>query len=571
MTSLRTLILGGTKVSDRGLRHLRPLKNLETLHLWRTRITGKGLKEIVKLRRLKTLNVWNTDIDDKDLMTLRKMNSLSLLGVGRSGHKPPPVHGSIKPAFFLKQVTSSGVEKLRKALPETRIFFWGEEGASAALSNLDRPKPVPVSGRGSRSETPIPTLGTRPDGVDWDRFLGPAANGSSPETGLAWDWERERPRLVWQRPAGEGYSAPTISRGRLLLFDREEDQLRLNGLNSETGEPIWTFRTPTAFVDQLGYSHGPRATPVVDGNRVYVMGPDGMLICLTLLDGRELWRVDTAKQFGVIQYFFGAGSSPIVEGDLLIAIIGGSPGQAANVNLTRVRGDDSGIVAFDKWTGEVKYRITDALASFASPRVVTVGDRRWGLAFARGELIGFEPAGGAIDFRFPWKARIKSGVSAATPAVVGDEVFITEAYDPGGCLLKIRPGGHEVVWQDEPRKRERRLQSHWSTPVVHEGFLYGLSGRYSSRCRLRCVDWKTGEVQWDAKSRGLASLIHADGHLIVLTEYGVLHAVKADPEQYTPVARLTLREDPADETSTPLLKYPAWPAPVLSHGLLYLR
>ncbi|MCH7729757.1 MAG: PQQ-binding-like beta-propeller repeat protein, partial [Planctomycetes bacterium] len=318
---------------------------------------------------------------------------------------------------------------------------------------------------------------------------------------------------------------------------------------------------------------GPRCSPVVDGDRVYAYGADGMLYCLSVLDGQELWRVDTVKQFGVVQLFFGVGSTPVVEGELLSVVVGGSPAAAEGhrINLDFVEGNGTGIVAFDKFTGAVRYALSDQLASYATAKLATIGDRRWGFAFCRGALVGFDPANGKIDFEFPWKAKFNAAVSAATPVVVDDHVFISESYGPGGCLLKVRPGGCDVVWQDELRKREKAMQTHWNTPVYHDGYLYASSGRHSSHAELRCIEWKTGRIMWSELTQSRSSFLFVDDHFVVLGEYGQLMLVKANPKNFEPVAAVTLREDPRDDDSPQLLKYPAWSAPVLSHGLLYVR
>ncbi|MEM7394310.1 MAG: PQQ-binding-like beta-propeller repeat protein [Verrucomicrobiota bacterium] len=378
--------------------------------------------------------------------------------------------------------------------------------------------------------------------------------------------------MVWQRALGDSHGMPAIDRGRLFVFDRHKDMARLVCLKSETGEHLWTFETPTDYEDRLGYGDGPRCSPVVDGDRVYVLGADGLLVCVSVLDGTEIWRVDYKRRFGVQQYLFGIGSTPVIEGDLLIALVGGSAGQENDsVNLSVLQGNGTGIVAFNKYNGRVHYAVSDALASYASPKFATIGGRRWGFAFARGRLVGFEPVTGTIDFEFPWQAKFNAAVSAANPVVVGDEVFITEAYGPGSCLLEVQPGKAEVIWQDDPELRAKAMKSHWNTPIFHEGYLYGCSGRRSYEARLRCVDWKTGRVVWKTRSKGLSSLLYVDGHFLVMGEYGDLDLVRATSEKYTLVARLTLREDPDDPESAPLLKYPAWSAPVLSRGLLYLR
>ena len=413
-------------------------------------------------------------------------------------------------------------------------------------------------------------------------MLGPTADGRSSERGIRTQWP-PGPPLVWSLALGTGYGAPAISGGRLFQFDRSGDRARLRCLESETGQLLWTFEYPTTFEDFYGYDNGPRSAPVVDGKRVYIFGAEGMLHCLDVERGHVLWKLDTARRFGVVQNFFGVGSSPVVEGDLLIVQIGGSPpeSQAAPPGaLERVRGNGTGIVAFDKRSGQVRYAITDELASYSSPTLATIDGRRWCFALARGGLVAFEPTSGKVDFQFPWRASIVESVNASNPVVVGRRVFISETYGPGSALLEVKPGGYKVVWSDRERRRDKAMQTHWNTAVYHDGYLYASSGRHREDAELRAVELATGRVAWSEGNLERASLVYVDGHFVVLSENGVLRLVRATPKRYELVGERFLVAEPqraagsgAAGTSLPqpLLKYPAWAAPVLSHGLLYVR
>ncbi|MDH3585182.1 MAG: PQQ-like beta-propeller repeat protein, partial [Phycisphaerae bacterium] len=353
---------------------------------------------------------------------------------------------------------------------------------------------------------------------------------------------------------------------RLLHFDRHGRTARLTCMNSETGKELWRFEYATTYEDSYGYNNGPRACPVVDGDRIYIFGAEGLLHCVKLADGALLWKVDTAKKFNVVKNFFGAGSTPVVEGKLLIMQIGGSPPDSPPVASGRVKGAGSGIVAFDKLTGKLVYQVTDELASYSSPALATIGGRRWGFVFARGGLVGFEPTSGKVDFHYPWRAKITESVNASNPVVIGDRVLISETYGPGTSLLRVRPGGYDVLWRDE-RGSRRRLQTHWNTAIHHQGFIYGSSGRHSGGAELRCLKLETGEVMWKQPGLSRSSLLYVDGHFVCLTEYGRLLLLRADPKRYHPVAAAI----PLDADAKPLLAYPAWAAPILSHGLLYVR
>ncbi len=295
----------------------------------------------------------------------------------------------------------------------------------------------------SRTAIAVPDLGTRHHGDDWPVFLGPSGDNKSAETGLLTAWPSGGPRLVWSRPLGESYGLGSVSRGRYFQFDFAAGQARLTCLQSETGKLLWEYSYPSDYVDLYGYLRGPRCSPLVDNERVYIYGAEGQLHCLHVVDGAPIWSCDTAQQFGVVQNFFGVGSTPVIYEDLLVTMVGGSPPadqQLPPGQLDRVSGNGSGIVAFDKFTGEVRYTMTDELASYASPRLVHQGGRPWCFMFLRGGLVAFHPGTGAIDFQFPWRARLLESVNASTPVVAGQRVFISETYGPGGVLLEFRAG-----------------------------------------------------------------------------------------------------------------------------------
>src|SRR5262249_19026814 len=148
---------------------------------------------------------------------------------------------------------------------------------------------------------------------------------------------------------------------------------------------------------------------------------------------------------------------------------------------------------------------------------------------ARGGLLAFDPANGKIDFHFPYRSDDAESVNAANPIVVGDKVFLSECYGPGSSLLKVKPGGYEVVWQ-ETKKFKKSLQCHWMTPIHHNGFSYGSSGRQSAAAELRCIELETGKVRWSERGLSRSSLLMIDGHFICLGEDGVLRLLNVNPK-----------------------------------------
>lgn len=178
-------------------------------------------------------------------------------------------------------------------------------------------------------------------------------------------------------------------------------------------------------------------------------------------------------------------------------------------------------------------------------------------------------------------------VNASTPVIVDNQVFISETYGLGSALLSIEGNQPKVMWDDSRKGREKSMKCHWNTPIYIDGYLYGCSGRNEPDSDMRCIDWKTGKVQWVEPTRIRNSLLYIDGHFISLAEDGVLQLIKVNPEKLEVISTIEeLRDHAASGTSDAagpkptdsprlasrlLLRAPCWSAPIVSHGLLYLR
>lgn len=405
---------------------------------------------------------------------------------------------------------------------------------------------------------------------DWNDFLGSNRNGKSTEKIDITLWEKDGPPILWIKEIGTSYGSPTIADGKVYIFARHGDMARLTCLDSKTGEDLWHYEYPTDYEDMYGYNNGPRCCPVVDDDRVYIYGAEGMLHCVNVNTGKRVWMVDTFNKFNVVQNFFGVASAPAVEGDLLIVQIGGSPpGTPKNIWASggKPKPNGNGIVAFNKYTGDVVYQTADELASYASPIFTTIGNRRWGFAFLRGGLVGFEPQTGKIDFHYPWRSPKIESVNASCPVIADDYVFISESYSVGSSVVQVQPSGYKVVWKDKPRSRTKSMELHWNTAIHHEGYLYGSSGRHAGNADLRCIELKTGEIMWRHQLNERGSLLWVDDYYIYLGEYGRLMLLKLTPEK----PELIVESIPKAKNGRQLITYPAWAAPVISNGQLYLR
>jgi len=379
---------------------------------------------------------------------------------------------------------------------------------------------------------------------DWPQFLGPARNGVYAGGELAEAWPKDGPPIVWQKQVGQGFSGPVVAARKLILFHRLNDRETVECLEAATGKSIWSFDYPTAYRDDFGFDEGPRATPAIAEGRVYTFGAEGVLCCLDLATGKKLWTVNAKTDFHAPKGFFGFACSPLVEGECVLVMVGGP--------------DGAGIVSFNKADGKVLWKATDDEASYSSPVAATVNGRRYAFFLTRGGLAAADPVSGKIGFQFPFRPPIRTSVSAATPLVVEDSVFISTAYGTGALLLRIKEAGPEKVWS-----ADGVLSNHYATSVHHNGYLYGIHGRtdpgFEPPASLRCVELMAGEVKWRQESFGAATITLAGNQLLILTEKGELIRAPASPDGFKPSAR-------AQVVPTQVRAHPA-----LADGFFYAR
>jgi outer membrane protein assembly factor BamB len=415
----------------------------------------------------------------------------------------------------------------------------------------------------------------------------------SDETNLANAWPKSGPPEIWSKEVGVGYSAPSVLGDRLVVHHRIEDDEVIECLDAKTGKSIWSHKTPTDFTDPYGYNGGPRCTPLLAGDRCYTLGAAGTLCCVGFANGNQIWRREIAHDFKVPEGFFGVGCTPVLYGNLLIVLVGGQP-NAAVVAFDRETGKTvwtaggkstwNGVKTSEgdpyEWTGD------EMLVSYASPMLANIAGEDHVLCLLRQGLLSLDPWTGKTRFRYWFRSQAHESVNAARPVVVGDDVLITAAYRTGAALLHVKPDGFDEVWRDRSN-----LECHWSTPLAVDGHAYGFSGRHENEATLRCIELATGNVVWSADGSeavdgrvqpdlnrrgyvfaatgepapwpyyGRASMIQADGKFIVLGERGTLFLTRLSPKGMDEISR----------ASAPGIGYPAWAAPVLSRGRLYLR
>jgi outer membrane protein assembly factor BamB len=396
------------------------------------------------------------------------------------------------------------------------------------------------SGAGPAGHCPAAAPAPPETAGGWPQFLGPTRNGVSSETGLLQTWGDKGPPELWHKEIGEGFSGPVVAGERVILFHRVDKEEVVDCFDAVKGEPKWKYAYPTTYRDALGKGDGPRATPLVAGDKLYTLGAQGMLLCLDLDKGTKVWSRQLLKDYTVKPSYFGVGTTPLVEGDLLLVNVGGGKG--------------AGIVAFNKANGAEVWKATDDDASYSSPVAATIDGVRHVLFFTRKGVVSIDPANGAVRFSKQWRARIDASVNAATPIIVGDQLFVSASYGTGALLARIKKDKLEEVWSND-----ETMSCHYDTPVYHDGYLYGFDGREESGAVLRCVELKTAKMKWEKKGFGTGSMIVADGNLILMSENGELVLLGATPEKYD------------EKSKAAVLTGPVRAYMALANGRLYAR
>lgn len=385
----------------------------------------------------------------------------------------------------------------------------------------------------------LPGLGISSSSAgDWPQILGPDRNGVAQGESLR-PWPESGPQALWQAPVGLGYSGPIVIGKRVIVFHRQDDRELLTARDAATGKPLWNAEFPATYRGGVNSDTGPRCTPLAHAGKVYAMGAAGNLHCVDLASGKPIWSRDCYGDFQGDEGYFGAGSSPIVVDDKLLVNVGGKA---------------AGVVAFDLATGETLWKATDERASYSSPTVATIGGKTLAVFVTRLKCLAIDPASGAVAFEFPFGSRGPT-VNAATPLIVGDDLFLSASYGVGARLVDLQGAAPRQVWE-----KDGVMSSQYSTCVARDGFLYGCDGREDvGVAKLRCIEAASGRVVWTREGFGVAHLILAGDKLLILKVDGQLVLAEASPQGYKELA------------SSSVFSGAARALPALANGLLYAR
>ncbi len=377
---------------------------------------------------------------------------------------------------------------------------------------------------------------------EWPQWRGENREGVWNETGIIEKFEEPEIPIRWRVPIGSGYSGPSVAEGRVYVTDRvtkPEQTERVHCFDWETGESIWSYSYGCIY--KIDYTAGPRATVTVQDGLAYALGAMGHLHCFDAATGGIVWKRDLNAEYNINMPIWGIASAPIVEGDHLIVQIGAKPNAC--------------IVAFDRKTGEEKWKALDDNASYSAPIVITQAGERVLVCWTSTNVVALSPQTGALHWLYTFAA--EGVISAiATPTFYRNELFVAQ-FQRGALLLKLSPDALKVElgWYRTGKDEQNTDAIHpaMSTPVRIDDYIYGVD----SYGELRCLDAGNGDRIWEdlsAVRKARWSTIHfvrhpvsANNRVWMFNEHGELLITELSPEGLNIISRAKLIEPTRDQ------------------------
>jgi outer membrane protein assembly factor BamB len=377
--------------------------------------------------------------------------------------------------------------------------------------------------------------------ADWPQWRGAGRVGHSPDTSILAPWPKSGPKQTWVfKDAGVGYSSFSIVGTRLFTMGARQESEQVICLDATTGKELWA--TSLGPVYENNWGDGPRSTPTVDGDHLYALSATGILACLNIKDGTEVWKVDVVKSLGGELQGWGYTESVLIDGDHVICTPGGQQGTMA---------------ALHKKTGAVVWQSSKLKgpAQYSSPIRIEVNGQPQYAQLLMNKVVGIAPKDGALLWETSFPGRV-----AVIPTLVfhDNSVYATAGYGTGCQMIKLDGAEPEVVYE------EKSITNHHGGVIVVDGKIYG----HSDKGGWTCQDFLTGKIEWQDESLGKGTCTYAAGHLICVDENdGTVVLATAKPDKWQEISRFKL----APQTSIRKKEGRIWSHPVVVNGRLYLR
>jgi outer membrane protein assembly factor BamB len=386
--------------------------------------------------------------------------------------------------------------------------------------------------------------------ADWTQYRGPNVDGTVDES-IATAWPKEGPKILWKVPIGESFGSFAVAGGKAIIFVEKGGDEVVRALDANTGKTAWETPIDKTIFEKQG-GNGPRSTPTIDGNAVFVLGTKLKLACLNATTGQVVWKTDLAKEYGG-QYQldtaginnWGSAASPMLYKDLIF-VNGGGKGSA--------------LLGIDKKTGKAVWKAEDDLLTHSSPVPAVIHGIPQVIFFTKSGLVSVVPETGKVLWRFAVPFKVST---ASSPIVWQDIVYCSAGYNNGAhCCRILKQGdklGAQLLWE---LADSNALANHWTTPVCKDGKLYGIYGfKDYTAAPLQCVDITNGKVLWSQPGFGTSGgTVLVGNYVLAQTGGGPIVLVEATPAKYTEIAR-----------AQPIGGAKFWTMAVVSGGRIYMR
>jgi outer membrane protein assembly factor BamB len=360
---------------------------------------------------------------------------------------------------------------------------------------------------------------------DWPQWRGPHRDGTAPQAKLPAAWPQPLAKPAYDLPVGEGHASPVYAQGRLFLFTREKEAEVVRCLDVASGKEQWQFTYAAPYqMDPAAFGHGkgPKATPTYADGKVYTQGMAGQLHCLDVATGREVWKKDLAKEYATTGPQYGTSASILIEGDLAITLTGGRK--------------EGMVVAFDRNTGQEKWKTPCDGPAYQAPYVAMVHGVRQILTFTRREFLSLSPADGKILWRLPYVTDYEQNI---VMPVVWKDMVILSGFAKKSQAFRITKAGD--TWKTEEVWKADKLRMYMSSPVLAGDHLFA----HDQNGFITCVEAATGKTLWSkGRFREYVSMILVGQQLLCLDTEGNLLVLAADPKEYRELARYKVSTSP---------------------------
>ena len=408
---------------------------------------------------------------------------------------------------------------------------------------------------------------------DWTGWMGNQRDGVYRESGIIDEIPASGLDVKWRTPISGGYAGPAVADGKVFVFDYQktageafndpskranmQGKERLLALNEETGDVLWEHAYDCPY--SISYPAGPRCTPTVDGAYVYILGSESDLRCLKVADGELVWKKTLKEEFAAEVPIWGFSSHLLVDGDLVYSMVGGN-GQ--------------GVVAFDKLTGEVKWKALDARAGYCPPSIIEAGGTRQLIIFHPEGVASLNPADGSQYWSFPGNA--KYDMSITRPMKDGNLLYASSMKQEAMLIeLDSDSPKAKLLWSDQNPKKAVHCSN--STPMFVDGTIYGTDCIVGALMAVDAKDgsrlWQTFEPTDPSEKRmlrhGTAFLTRVgdSDRYFVMSETGDLMMARLTPEKFESLGRFKTVEPSGEAFGRAVV----WSHPAYANRTAYIR